>query len=501
MLKSAPLKTLFAFALCASALAVPSAASAASTPPKVGVPDYPVGTQKLTYKVPLDIEPGQNLNLLKSIEKNTKMRPDESGWIVGFVPNLKRADGTTPPVDQIHLHHLVMLLNGSVLTAAGEEKTKWITPNGFGYRYNAGDRLDLNHMIHNLTASPEKVVYEYTLFFLPDTAPAAQSIVQVRTAFVDVNPGTYPVFDVLRGAGVNGRYTYPKDSPASLMKRNRWPINADGTLVGTAGHLHPGGLYTDTYLTRGDQTRRIFRSNAYYYGRAKGASWNVSMGATNPKWKVAVKAGDILSVQVTYDTTKSSWYESMGISPVQVSVRPAGGVDPFTTEGFAALDQSEVLTHPELPENRDKGGNKTNVYADARKLADGPTLSEVKIKDFMYQQGDLTMPGRKGRPPVVKQGQSLSFVNQDPPTKIYHTVTPCKAPCDLTSGISFPLADGVRIDSGELGLPFTSTFGYNVDQAAAGRTSWSTPKTLSPGTYTYFCRVHPFMRAAFRVKR
>ena len=222
------------------------------------------------------------------------------------------------------------------------------------------------------------------------------------------------------------------------------------------------------------------------------------MGATNPDWKVAVKAGDVLSVQVTYDTTKASWYESMGISPVQRSVRPAGGVDPFTTEGFAALDQSEVLTHPELPENRDNGGRKTNVYADARKLADGPTLSEVKIKDFMYQQGDLTMPGRKGRPPVVKQGQSLTFVNQDPPTKIYHTVTPCKAPCDRTSGISFPLADGERIDSGELGLPFSGGF---IDQAAAGRTSWSTPKTLNPGTYTYFCRVHPFMRAAFRVKR
>ena len=27
------------------------------------------------------------------------------------------------------------------------------------------------------------------------------------------------------------------------------------------------------------------------------------------------------------------------------------------------------------------------------------------------------------------------------------------------------------------------------------------PKTLSPGTYSYFCRVHPFMRGAFRVKR
>ena len=26
-----------------------------------------------------------------------------------------------------------------------------------------------------------------------------------------------------------------------------------------------------------------------------------------------------------------------------------------------------------------------------------------------------------------------------------------------------------------------------------------TPKTLKPALYTYFCRVHPFMRGAFRV--
>ena len=36
--------------------------------------------------------------------------------------------------------------------------------------------------------------------------------------------------------------------------------------------------------------------------------------------------------------------------------------------------------------------------------------------------------------------------------------------------------------------------------AAANRDTWRTPKRLKRGTYTYFCRVHPFMRGAFRVK-
>jgi plastocyanin len=29
--------------------------------------------------------------------------------------------------------------------------------------------------------------------------------------------------------------------------------------------------------------------------------------------------------------------------------------------------------------------------------------------------------------------------------------------------------------------------------------SWATPKNLPVGTYTYFCRIHPSMRGAFRV--
>ena len=33
------------------------------------------------------------------------------------------------------------------------------------------------------------------------------------------------------------------------------------------------------------------------------------------------------------------------------------------------------------------------------------------------------------------------------------------------------------------------------------RRTWQTPKNLPVGTYTYFCRIHPFMRGAFRVKQ
>ena len=159
--------------MAAIAAAVPSVASAEATPPlpEIVKPALPPGTITKTYQVPLSIKPGQNLNLYEYIKAN--QRPSEAGWIVGFRPDLKLADGTTPPVDQIHLHHLVMLLNSDIIVASGEEKTQVTLPTGFGYPYKPTDRLMLNHMIHNFPANPENVVFEYTVDFLPASAPAA----------------------------------------------------------------------------------------------------------------------------------------------------------------------------------------------------------------------------------------------------------------------------------------------------------------------------------------
>ena len=101
---------------------------------------------------------------------------------------------------------------------------------------------------------------------------------------------------------------------------------------------------------------------------------------------------------------------------------------------------------------------------------------------------------------MVRAGQSINFTNLDALTttsaqdSAYHTITSCKAPCTGTTGIAYPLADAkVQFDSGELG------YGPPGFTPAANRNTWKTPKNLNPGTYTYFCRIHPFMRGAFRV--
>jgi plastocyanin len=309
----------------------------------------------------------------------------------------------------------------------------------------------------------------------------------------------YPVFDVKRRwGGADGKYTFPDDARtaeerAKIGGFRKQRFDHPVTLLGTAGHLHPGGLYSTMTAQRGATKREIFRSEAKYWEPAGAVSWDVAMTATKPSWKIDLQAGDEVSISATYDTTRGSWYESMGIMFTWYAdgADHGGGVDPFTQP----VDTRGQITHGHLPENDNHGGGMA-ILPDARRLLAGTTTTTVSISDFVYSRGDLSRSGKAGRPPVVRPGESLTFRNDDSDDRpIYHTITACREPCNERTGIAYPLANGrVDFDSGELG------FGPRFATAAANRDTWKTPKNLDEGTYTFFCRVHPFMRGSFRVK-
>jgi plastocyanin len=468
-------------------------ASVAGSPGTVSATTSANGVQHLHYAFgPLHIKPGQN-----TIEiANNRLRPTVPGYIVRFAPNLRRGDGTIPRVDVLHLHHGVWVINGYPTFAAGEEKTVSQLPRGYGFPYQPSDHWLMNYMIHNLTPTADTVFITYDLDFIAAGSSAARGIAAVHPQWMDVTGlRAYPVFDVLQGSGRNGKFTYPDQAaPDQLygVHTNQVPVTQNGVLVQTAGHLHPGGLYDDLWLSRGGRRVHLFRSVAHYYEPAGAVSWDVSMTATRPHWRVAVRRGDVLSITGTYDSRRASWYESMGIMVVAVAAGARGGVDPFRHR----VDLPGRLTHGHLAENNNHGGGPV-VLPDAVKMLDGPADQPViDISQFQYGQGDLTLSSPAGRPPVIHAGASLTFHNSDASQTIFHTITSCRAPCNRATGIAYPLADGAaRFDSAELG------FGPRGFTAASNRDTWSTPRGLGPGTYNYFCRIHPFMRGAFRIVR
>jgi hypothetical protein len=494
---------------------------------------YP-GMEHLHFAAgPYRVTPGANLILL---DANHVPKPAQDGFMVRMAPNLHYARpgghccGGIPHVDVLHLHHGVWLSNGPAglgegnsfgqtlypFMAAGEEKTVYAFPHGYGYPVGGGDAWLLNYMIHNLTAKAAPVYITYDIDFVPATSPAAAGITPIHPIWMDVEAhNLYPVFNVHRHSGIGGKFTFPdmasnpyKGGPAL----NQFTVDHPGTLIGTAGHLHPGGLYDELDLLR-PGTRaaagttpgtvpgslRLFRSNAHYFDKRGPISWDVAMTATPADWRPQVKAGDVLRISTTYNTTRASWYESMGIMIAWEAFNQTGGVDPFAHP----LDEHGHVTHGHLAEDNNHGGASSLGV----NLSTFPDCSRhtVQIAQFRYNPGDFTATGAARCTPTVRQGQSLTFVNGDAsplapgnpldPSRAYmdsvfHTVTSCQNPCGLNTGISYPLANGTGgYDSGQLGLGTPAT----------GKLSWSTPANLKPGTYTFFCRIHPFMRGLFRI--
>jgi plastocyanin len=294
-------------------------------------------------------------------------------------------------------------------------------------------------------------------------------------------------------------------------------VDRGGVLVATAGHLHPGGLHTDLYVRRRGArirparcgtkptaavrrrcrrnaprgragTAHLFRSKARYYEPAGAVSWDVSMTGTPADWRVRLRRGDVLRTSATYDSARAAWWESMGIM-VAYMADGGPGRDPFRRR----VSFPGRVTHGHLAENDNHGGRASRI-PDARLLPDGPeNPGTVDILDFRYALGDLSLSGPGGRPPVIRPGQTLLFRNGDDADAVYHSISSCKPPCNRTTGIAYPLADGpVQFESGTLG---------SAAPPATGALEWKTPDALRPGTYTYFCRIHQFMRGAFRVKR
>jgi plastocyanin len=475
------------------------------------------GVQHLTYCYgPITMMPGQNIIRFRPATDGfgNKLWPQEDGYITRFDPELIYADGTVPRVDVLHLHHAVWVVNGAPQFAVGEEKTVQQLPQGFGWRSHPGDSWILNDMLHDLVAQPAQVYVVWRVDFVPDGSPAAASIKPVHTRWLDVagNPSIYPVFDALRSDGQNGRYTFPDQAPAAdlhpcgstgrakgshgcLGAAQSWTPNHPVTLIATAGHLHPGGLNMQMRDTRNGETNTLFTSDAHYYEPAGEVSWDVAMGGTPPDWRVQVQAGDKVSVHATYDTRRADWYEVMGIMPVAVYDKTdVGGVDAQNP----ALSQTQgVLTHGHLSENDNHGGSPTGA-PDPFSLPSAPAPNNtIGIQSFAYR-GD---PSAGPSVPTIEPGQTLTFRNYDavPSVNAFHTITACKEPCTGSTGIAYPIANGpVTFDSGELG--FNGNNGGIRGEPAADRDSWQTPQDLPSGTYTYFCRIHPFMRGAFRVE-
>jgi hypothetical protein len=518
---------------------------------------YPGDCRRLRFSFgPIHVKPGQNDVLVEPVKIEKPMR---DGYVTRIEPNLVTLEGEVPPTEQVHLHHGTWLsvpdYGSGPFFAAGEEKTIAPFPRGYGMPVKATDQWLLLYMVHSAVQTPMELYITYDIDFIPQANAEKLGIKPAYPIWTDVRPSAYPVFNVQRDyGGKDDECTWPKEECASFDPYGEQIVGqgepgngkgedlvlpakgeslggiesfTGGTLIGIGGHLHPGGLQNEIDLVRGGKAKRIYTGRAAYWKRKNTSktggpptSWDFSMRVSGlPYWGVRVKPGDALRSNVTYDTTRQSTYENMGIAvtlmaPHTPEGKPtAPGVDPFKAPrdrsnrcrsgGLKAkrptlCDQGLSVTHGHLPENDNYG-----APGDAWKASTGAETGDVTIANFLYMPGDLTTIEMSGVP-AVKLGNTLNFHNAEGPV-IYHTVTSCRYPCTGRTGVAFPLADGetstgrtVDFDSSELG------FGAPAIGPAKQALSWGLPVTQEEGfkageVVTYFCRIHPGMRGAFEV--
>ena len=536
-------------AVCSLALAGSAGVASAAKPPILKAASYPGMTTYSCSTDPILMHPGQNLNLFRGETtcpnarvvrgpgKASVFNGPSQGYLTRFKPNMVVIRGkklVTPPVDDLHLHHVVWLGPTNERFAAGEEKSYVKLPKGYGYRLTANAGWYLNYMIHDLRIIPNRRIrIQWEIDWVPAQSAAASGIKDLEGRWLDVAglpQQVYPVFDAEKGFAntEDGKFTFPDDVPATpgtpgyeerekISSGKCWTISQnDGvTLIFGAGHLHPGGEQVDLFATRGGDRKRIFTSTAKYYEPAGAISWDVAMRATRPDWRVELKKNDQLCLNATYDVSKASWYESMGILPLAYipGRNESGSADPWDeSAAFEAMRaKGGILTHGRLKENIDARANRSLGLANPADLPDGSAVPAegVVIENTVASPGGFSaikgFPASQMRPPTVPVGSSVTFTSEDallgsPVTQqIWHTITSCRNPCNRGPGIGYPLAGGpVKFDSGQLG--FTSNSDYGNGEVVEQTNTFTTPTFSQPGTYTWFCRIHPLMRGSIRVK-
>ena len=596
---------------------------------------------------PIPVQPGDNDT---GLTFTTIEKPAYDGYMVGIAPNLVTATGEIPNIEEIHLHHATWLSEPSYgngpFFAAGEEKTIARFPLGYGMPVEATDVWYFVHMIHNEGAEPELVYVTYDIDYiaadvaagLDFTEAAADYGVDAWTGIRTIKPfwldvwkngrrANYPVYNTQRGYGApitdpvtldilenpatgdpfsTAECTWPRDKCSAF---DSWgeqdigqgaPGNGRGTdilategmsgvLIGTGGHLHPGGTRVEVDLVRckagytnpdgvisswdglacndhdddglwtdaDEQSTRIFTSDALYFRQdSEGnditpmpTSWNFSMTVTGiPRWKVNLKAGDFLRINSAYESSLGSWYEGMGIAVMYVHPVPEDqlyGLDPFAADidnriapggcwnDLAAnpnlLCTRGSVTHGPLPEANNPGGrNQTNWAAG---VPNGPEVTDVAVAQFLYAPGNLSTIEATGIP-TVRRDQPVRFWNYDAAQNVFHTITACAYPCNGSVGIAYPFPDfghgagspeaeaggAIAFDSAELGvspdfgpargrITTTGDGGYPMFDDPVGWTRNALVWEMTPADYnlpegqvvTYFCRIHPFMKGAFKV--
>jgi hypothetical protein len=286
---------------------------------------------------PYTIGPGQDMN---RFDVDLPMR---NGYLLSVSPSLRSAADLTEYVHQIaHIHHAhwfrtdIGNLEDNYFNYPGFGTHEWIFGNGdeetkadfqprtdadpsgpiYGQYIPSGGAGPVIYMIHNKTSQPIVAYIRLKISFLHGTPEELNA------------PGKRPVHDI-RGMLLGRTFDVPREATGDGIwdtttghkdkKPIEWVSGVDGTLIGTGGHLHPGGLHI-VVENRGSKEHPcagpapgggvpIFNSEAVWH--VAKFSEDFQMTVTDPHWRAPIHKGDRIRLTGYYANKDHSWITAM----------------------------------------------------------------------------------------------------------------------------------------------------------------------------------------------
>ena len=211
------------------------------------------------------------------------------GWLLAYHPRLVDAAGNEVPGTVLH-HTAFWNENRSDflcpnkeehIFGAGSEMTDWVEVPGYGYRVEKDDRIRIETMVYNPTATSYEKVYLEVLIPFQDAA-ALPPRTNVYPAWMDVKSCGNSSYDVPAGKS---------------EKSGTVTVKYDGVLLGVGGHLHDYGRQVVLADLTRNQTVATLDANVDDQGRLEAVPVKLFVGEGGFK----LSAGDVLKTSATYD--------------------------------------------------------------------------------------------------------------------------------------------------------------------------------------------------------
>jgi plastocyanin len=409
-------------------------------------------------------------------------KPDIDGHVTSMNVDVVDASGKPMPIRRLMLHHIVFLNLGKSVGAkrdptcgagfetwdtmslfpnmaerfygAGEERTKMVLPEGYGYPISRQDNWLMIFMFMNHRSVTDAAYIEYNV-----TVDTRQDLTPAEPYWLDVGQcGTDPIYNIPGGR--------PKGSVHTRRKVLEMP--KAGRLISAGGHVHGGGQVLA--LRRPEcpnsevyNSRPIWgaRNHPFYKVRpVLHEPGPIHMTTFHSTRGVPLAAGEKVVLESRYDASQPHT-RVMGIMVVFVApdpsvMEPCGPVP----HDFVELKKPKGRTKPPpftVPIVGRRGGRAVNIDAPPGRRVSLGKGGTIEVGDLFFRRPNV----------AVRAGGTLTWRFGG---LTVHNVT---------------LANGPR--------------GFSSPNLSSGRTY---RKKLSvPGTYQLFCGLHPVdMTATIKVK-